>query len=363
MHVTMRWLQPDETALGQEYIHRLWKAGHILSRDPALFAWQFRRGHRPDTLGFLIAHDAGTPVGCVGMIALPCHRYGAPFPGAVMTNLIVDPAIRAAALGLEIMQEAYGALGLVGNIGINPRVARLYKLRGQHILTMPRYTCLAHAPAMEVLFRHSDNADGLSMDQYAACPSLVVPEGAPGYAAAPLGLEDLEAWDQAWTTLFAPRLQGVARDGAYLRWRYFEHPAFRYETSVVRDGRGTIRGLAVIREVPLPEGVTATRILDFLAADEAAGRALTRAVARRVPDTAAYVEYVCLGREWLPLQAMGLSARCAERFSVYSNPPDFKHCTLLAGIQVRLPGVAPQAFVESPDTYLTLADGDQDRPV
>ncbi len=362
MSVRMRWLGVDEVALGQGCIHTLWKAGHVLARDPGLFAWQFRAGPVPGSLGFLVAEDGDRAVGCIGMISLPCHRYGEPFPGAAMTTFIVDPAQRGSALGLAMMREAYGSLGLVGSIGINPRVARLYKMLGQHILVMPRYLCLANPEAMAALLRHSANADGLTMDRYAACSTLAIPPDRPGFTAAPFSPDDLEAWDRAWSDRFAPRLQGVVRDAAYLRWRYFEHPVFCYEPLLVRDRRNAIQGMAVLRRIPLPGEVSALRVLDFLAANEDAGQALARAVACRTPESAAFVEYACLGRNWRPLEAMGLSPRGAELFSVYFSPPDFAHCSITGALLVNLPGVDQEAFITSPDTHLTLADGDQDRP-
>lgn len=362
MTVRLRWLESGEVALGQDYIHRLWKADHVLAREARLFAWQFRAGPVPGTLGFLTAEADGEPAGCIGMIPLPCHRHGEPFTGAVMTNLIVDPACRATALGLDIIREAYGGLDLVASIGINPRVARLYRLLGQHILTLPRYVCLGNPEALRTLLGVSANAAGLSMDRFAPCSPLRPPRGGAGYTVAPFSRDDLEAWDRAWTARFAPRLQGVVKDAAYLRWRYLEHPVFRYEGFAVRDRQGGIQGMTFLREAALPGQTAALRILDFLAADPEAGAALALAVSRRTPENAAFVEHAGLGAQWLPLREMGMSPEGADLFSVYFNPPDFNHCSILGALQVRLPALSPADFAANPGACLTIADGDQDRP-
>jgi hypothetical protein len=362
MSLTMRWLGTDELSYGQACIDRLWRAGHVLARDPALFAWQFRTGPEPGTLGFLVAEEAGAAVGCIGMMALSCHRQGRPFPGAALTNFIVDPSYRAGGTGLEILRVAYAGLGLVSSIGINERVARLYRMLGQHTLIMPRYVCLAHRPAMATLLAHCDNPDGRDLDRYAVCSPLALPSAVPGHAVSPLTAADLQAWDRAWTELFAPRLHGVVKDAAYLRWRYLEHPVFRYDLLLVRDDRGAVRGLAVLREIPLPGEVSAVRVLDFLAADAAAGRTLAGAVARQVPPRAAFVEYICLGEAWRPLAEMGLSPDGADLFSVYFNPPDFRHHAIIGALHLDVPGATPTPFVSSPEMYMTIADGDQDRP-
>lgn len=59
MAISMRFLEKGETAIGQEYIHRLWKANNILARDKNLFEWQYASFDKDMPTGFMIAEDPG----------------------------------------------------------------------------------------------------------------------------------------------------------------------------------------------------------------------------------------------------------------------------------------------------------------
>ena len=368
MTVSIYRLNIDECAVGQACIGALWQQGHILARDERLFKWQFRSIQQPEKLNFFIAVDDDQPVGCIGRISLPCHKHGRPFSGAAMTNLICLPKYRSKGLGMEIIREAYEGVHYVASVGINEHVAKLYRMMGQYIQKpVPRYTCVANLDSLAETLRCTAHADGIGAAHYAECSRLRLP------VCQSCKVEELDSdslhrdtlldeWDICWRQHFAPRLQGVVKDAGYMRWRYLEHPIFRYHVLLVRDGAGNIQGLTVLRTANLPAHACAVRVLEFLAADESAGLCLAAAIAERVPSHAAFVEHVALGRQWLPLQHIGLSSHGSELFSVYFNPPDLSHCDITAAFHVKSIDVSAEYFVCSSDSYITIADSDQDRP-
>lgn len=363
MAIHMRWLDKSEVAYGMSCIEQLWKSNHILARDRALFEWQYRHGKTTETLGFLVAENEGKPVGCSGLILLPFHLHGTPIPGGVGAITIVDPAYRKEALGIQMMEEADKNLQVVGSIGINSRVAILYRLQGRYVMdAFPRYICIAHQDACMAYLDQAIYSKKRVLPDLSSCTSLLIPRSIGKFTVTSLDKDALDEWDQAWNRLFAPRMIGVARNAAYLIWRYLEHPIFRYTILIVRDAAHTICGMAVTRLIALPGNISQLRILDFLATNQSSGKALAASIAEMVSWNTAFVEHYALGNHWEPLQSIGMTTQGNKLFSVYTTPPDMEHCTILSSFLVRLSGYTPAKFVNSPEIYLSLADGDQDRP-
>ena len=91
--------------------------------------------------------------------------------------------------------------------------------------------------------------------------------------------------DLLWAQLEPEVVSGVVRDGAWLRWRYVDRPGpspYRIFTAR-RDGE--LRGLAVTTEQQ-QHGATFTYLLELLAVDDRAARAVVDAVARASPGSA-----------------------------------------------------------------------------
>ena len=364
MGMELRWLGPDEVDLGREYIDALWKRGHILARSAELFRWQYRAAPCEDHLGFLIASDAGRPVGCVGRIYFDGHLAGRKFPCGVMTCFISDPEYRASGLGLRIMKMAYGNYGLVMNIGSSAKVCRMYRLMGQYIADpMPRYVCIVDEKALSKMLRLGEGGTRLVLGDYKRCGRLRRLDEVPnGIQIIDLTEELMPTWDEAWGATFAPILGGIFKDAQYLRWRYLQHPTFKYDLFLAKGDDGRLCGLACLRVITLSNDCLAVRVLEFLAADHRTGLALANEIVRRVPPSTAFVEHIAMGNAWQPMKNIGLSAEGAELFSIHFSPPHFGNNHIKAAFHVALPGMTPEKFICAPETYITIADGDQDRP-
>lgn len=360
--IRFRWLRNDEVRLGMETIARLWRKDHVLARDESLFRWQYGQGRDSEHLGFLVAEADEGVVACSGLMMLPYHILGTPVFGGVGAITIVDPRYREQALGLPLMREADSDLAIIGSFGINRRIARLFRLQGRHVFTYPRYICLTQE---DLFHRYMTNAGGSQDKAHEAwtcgghCQTVTIPSG---HTVEELSQENIEEWNRAWRKVFAPRLIGVARDAAYLRWRYLSHPSFSYHGLLARNAQGKVCGLAVCRTVSLPDDLCALRILDFLPEDDIAGQALAARLVEILPEQCVYLEHAALGYQWKSLKSIGCNAAGATSISVYTSPPDMTHTEVLSEFRVTLKDYTSQSFTESPLLYMTLADGDQDRP-
>ena len=361
----IRFLKKDEVSLGQRYIKELWSANHFLARDRALFEWQYQSPVEDDSqLGFIIAEDAEEHIGCIGRMPVRCHVHGQPVTGAAIALFVTNPAHRHSAAGLELLKKAYEGLDIVITQGINSHVAKLYRMLGQHVVpAMPRYVCRGHMDSLYAMWKAGNPTETFPEERYNLVPPVHQPEPVKNWYEEPLIGNNLEEWDLCWKRQFAPACQGSIKDARALRWRYLEHPTFHYEAFLVKNAQKDIGGLAVLRRIHLPGNVQALRIMDFLCKDEAAGQALASGIVDRVTANTAFIEFVCLGHSWHSLHRhLGLSTVGNDLFSVCFNPPDFTRCAIMASFASRMPGLSSKDLVISPETYITIADGDQDRP-
>lgn len=356
-----RWLEKGESALGMHYIRKLWGENHILARNEALFNWQYSPVQEGVPTGFLIAEDAGKPVGCIGRMPIDVHIHGKPLAGTVIALYVVSPDYRGQALGLELLKRAYANLDIIITMGINSRVARLYKMLGQHIIPeCPRLVARGSLDAVHSTWQLACGDEKFPEDIYAQSPSFNRAFSATGQIVK-LDLENLQEWDQFWSEKIAPITRGTKRDAKYIKWRYLDHPVFNYDL-VMAKRAGKICGFAGMREAPLSSELKALRIVDFIAEDEEAADILNGAISERVDEKTAFVEHISLGSMARYLAPLGLRRENSKLFSVYFNPPDLKVTSVMSAFASQTPNLPIREFIDANDCYITISDGDQDRP-
>jgi hypothetical protein len=175
------------------------------------------------------------------------------------------------------------------------------------------------------------------------------------------------AWDELWQRELAPRFHGVCRDAAFLRWRYLEHPRWKYAIWVARrSSDGVPRGIAVSRIEPLAGRLESVyRILDLVAADAECGAALAHALSTDARQHgAAFADFYCTrAASAAPLEALGFvrEARLPRPLPVLFQPLDFRPHAINAAFWMRGRTDAAEVF-SHPDLYVTRIEGDQDRP-
>lgn len=363
--VTFRWLRRDETKAGMAAIRRLWRKTHILGHDEELFRWQYMHGHDDEHLGMIVAEAGGEIVAFSGLVLLPYHIYGKPVSGGLGSITIVEPSWRELGLGLRLIPEADRNLDIIGSVGIARRISVVFRLQGRHVFeAFPRRLGLGNDKAVAAYLDLAGYTADESKRVKSECSRVHEIKSDSSIKMEPLSSDNLPEWDETWHKYFAPHLIGVSKEASYLEWRYLQHPWFKYECYLARDGKGDVAGLAVWRIVELGQGLHCVRILDFLPANPVSGKAMAAFIAERAPEDFAYMEHCALGKKGEILSEIGLDKNGAGLVSVYTSPPDKNYCALPSAYLVHKEnvGLEPAAFVNHPDCYLTLADSDQDRP-
>lgn len=365
MSIVIHRLKVGEEAEGMRCLGTLWRKDHILARDAALFSWQFRSRKNDGLIHFYVAKDGESPIACNGTIEMDGHYHGDTFIAHSGSCFIILPEYRKGNFFFKFYHECHLEAAMRFGMGASKTNMGIHRGRRDFWYVtdeIPRYVAIVDRESMDSLLHHY-NVESPDSNSYSACGVMHrIPDLPRAYRASVLQETDLPEWDRAWWGAFAPNLQGIVKDSAYLRWRYFMHPTFEYLSLTVRNTSGAICGLAVMRVAHFTKSIKAVRIVEFLATDPVAGNVLANAIVGFVPPGTAFLEHTTFGRQWRPLANIGMSQSGGELFSVYFDPPDFSYTKLNGLFSIEYPGISSTEFMESPDVYLTVADADQDEP-
>jgi RimJ/RimL family protein N-acetyltransferase len=347
----------------QAFIEDHWRRGHVLARDAGLLHWQHDRPSDAGRLSVLVAeHPVQGIVGMVGIIPFEACVMGADHRGGWMTNWLVVSEHRGRGLGLGLLRRALEDLDLVGALAGNERTQRVLGRFGFENVTMARWVRVFSVEALERLL-------GERAGSYPAAAWAAWREQAH-HGALVSGARLWSGggrWDAAWER-FAPRLVGAKRDEAHICRRLVEHPRFRYTVLVADGPGGEPAGLAAYRiEEVRDSEARVMRIVEMLAEDEDAGRALAGALAEAARSEAVVLaDFPCTSdRFGRPLAAIGfvleetLPAALPGRF----QPLDFSDRPLVCSFWASRHVVADRGkLFRTPALYVTRSDSDLDRP-
>lgn len=263
------------------FIDAHWKRGHPLATHRSLVDWQ----HREEGFyNFVVARGpSGGPIwGILGYI--PTRRYD---PSLSRDNALwyalwkVREDCPDKGLGLRMLNHLHAIepASLVGTVGINERVAQVYRLMRYQVGLMDHF----YLPNTEL------------SDFRIAC----FPEGPgkepPGDAKA-VRLLDLTRTDllEAPFTATEPRANAApTKTAAFFAHRYFDTPGFSYRVlGVERSGR--LRALLALRRAEA-EGSAALRVVDFLGEVENLASAAPALSALVREEEAEYLDVICHG--------------------------------------------------------------------
>jgi predicted N-acetyltransferase YhbS len=337
---TIDWLRAEELPAMQAYIAEHWEQDHVLARDATLLRWQYRHPD-PELLSVLAARDGARIVGILGLIRAPFVWCGRRFSAAWLAMWSAAPEQRRRGLGLALLVDAMERFDVIACVGFNDAAARIYRALGFDVRpSLPRWVAAVDPAAYEQLV--------------GAKPATVAaPEH---HAAVAHEWEQTTAgrWDAAWDE-YAARVVGTARDAAFIRWRYLEHPTFQYVVHVSADGRA----LCVARFEQVRDSTAhVLRIVELLGDETRAAELAASAVAKA--PTGALADFFCASAEFgAPLERLGF-ARVDDRSAV---PDRFQPLERSHGLNAafwRRDGGG--AAFDGVRLYATRADGDQDRP-
>ena len=371
--ISIEWCPLDQISLLQEFIDANWKRGHVLARDANLLRWQNAYPGDSEKLSVLIAHDAGTWLGMLGVIQVGVCVNGERISGAWLTSWLTLPESRSEGLGRRLMQEVLLGFEMVGGLGGNDLFQRILGASGFDIWdSIPRWVRVINPSALESLLGWEEPSNIRNLEERLALQATLTHPKPTGKRSTTLRVVDWSEdaafrWDQAWKERIAPCIVGTWRDAEYLRWRYLEHPRFDYVLRLAEDSSsGALRGLLVYRIEAVRDRLEKViRVVEFLC-DEAAGSLLSAALIEEGEDAGvAFADFYCTSRTFAEsLEKNGfLEETLPNRLPELFQPLEFTHSTFTAALRVR-PSVSADnhAFFRSNNLYFTRSDSDQDRP-
>ncbi len=179
----------------------------------------------------------------------------------------------------------------------------------------------------------------------------------------------VSAWDECWRERLAPHLVCASRGASYLRWRYVQHPRFRYELRFARDRNGTLTGLVVYRIEQIGgHSATVMRIVEFLAAPEDRGSLADYVALAAHREDVVFADFYCSSSEFgRALEQVGFRRQTGRPdnlvFPTRLQPVERRHIRMAgAFLFARHLRGKLDSFVESGRLYVTKSDSDQDRP-
>lgn len=347
------------------FIGSAWKPDHIFSRDAELLRWQHRHRSDPGLLTVLLAEDDAGPVGALGVIHADYCWRGERMPSGWLALWFTKKGARGAP-GLALIRAVMaGEDRMIGTARFVEAPRRVYEGMGFRVLNaIPRWVVPIDAGVLDALLREA--ADPVP-DPFGSYRLLLDADSGAALRVEPWSPGVEGDWDDVWLRDFAPRFQGVCRDAAFLRWRYLEHPRWKYRVSVARRGTdGRPRGIAVSRVEPLQgRKESVYRILDLLAVDADCGAALAHALCTDARQCGtAFADFYCTRAESAaPLEALGFvrEDRLPRPLPALFQPLDFRPHAINAAFWMRGRADATEVF-SHPDLYVTRIEGDQDRP-
>lgn len=335
----------DRIADLQRFVDEHWRKDHILSRDRALLEWQHRRDEA--TISFLLAETNRQIDAVLGVIPTDWNYYGQRLK-AHWLALWCARSDAPAGAGLQLIARAMADVQIVCVLGINARAVPLYQgLKFGLIPRVPRYVRRFGKRG-----EHSPN-DTVEPMRPPRSQGKVVPFDDPG------------AWDRLWQLHLATRCISTWKDAAWLRWRYQQHPTFRYETECVTDDQGNVKACCVYRIAELEPGWRMMRIVELLGIGDAALWAAEHLCRTAEQNGCAYADFYCTNAHFAaPLVACGFrrEEHVPEELPALLSPVTRGRTTLNGGV------FGTTDLFESPDQllgeclYVTRGDGDQDRP-
>ena len=273
-HSGHRILEVSEAGVGSKavgsFIEAHWQKRVALSSS-RFFDWQFSEspGNAGRNRCLVLLDQKDAIQGFMGVTPREFALNGKRLAGAELTTWILSEAVRGLGLGKAIvrnLQESYGAI--IG-MGISESALPIYATHGfKYMRHLPRYVRVFDAERVAPISKLEPLGERLIRETPAPIDVR--------FEAAAIGLPEAAELAEPIHQM----LNCAIRDAGYLRWRYADHPVYRYEAfRVAHDGRPA----AVVVRVDDVGDLRVLHVVDFLGS------------AAAVPAVLAFLEEI--GRE------------------------------------------------------------------
>lgn len=195
-----------------------------------LFDWQFLRNpHEDGRSPFLVGELDGRMVALNGFMPARVHVHGKPIEAAWSCDTYVSGEHRGKGIGKQLIARVTASAPLMLGYGISDMSDPIFE----------KFDWRRH-PGVELVFCHlaERGVRGKiknAMSRVAALRSTRV-QGAEYEVWDSLTPDRIGQLDELWARSAAGFPCAVQRDGAYLEWKYFEHPFYRYQAHAMQLG-------------------------------------------------------------------------------------------------------------------------------
>lgn len=328
--LTIRRAEMADIPTIMQFLEDHWLHGYILAHNREFFDWQFVHDDKVNVwIG--IDDETGKMYAMYGAIIYSDSEY--PDFSGILWVAIKSPDPM---LAIDIQDAMWQGLSPRASFsfGLRPDAAKALELMGYSLISMDHY------------YRLSD------IDEYkiAVITNKQIPNiSDSGYKIVPIhSIEEMRSVIPEGTLLnSAPR-----KDYRYIKWRYFDHPIFRYDMWKILDNIGKPCAILITREEHA-NNRTSCKIVDFYGDSIVLGR-----ITVALDDLMSNHNY-----EFIDIYSYGVPAEIYENAgfcrcdinSVNIIPNYFQPYTAEnAGIHL--------VPIEIPGTRLFRGDSDQDKP-
>lgn len=339
----------------QEFYKNNWKRKIALS-DDKFYIWQFIEN--PTERGkdeCVVAQDdsTGEVVGVMGLNSRPFSFRGTQLRGAELTTWIVSEKNRGLA-GPGILNFIVRKYEFLLGMGVTRGALPIYlRSNFRYLRAIPRFLRVRHFDAIAEYCSY----EPLAVNVYRQRLKL---SSRVGYDACAASDSDIDlVYDK-----FRRDFTMFSRDAEQLRWRYRNHPYFRYDVYCV-SVRGVKSSIVVTRQTELPNGAKVLHLLDIMTDEDS------------VLPVLEFIDDLCAKRDVAIADFFCTSAKL-NKFFIASNwfsvidEDFFQFPHLFNPIELRSPATTslvlwsksnhPDCFDYS-NLYITKQDADLDRPI
>lgn len=323
---------------------------HVLRNRP-LFDWFFARAPETDLANLVVAYQGDTLISLLGYMPTKFLWGGETVTGAWMAHWMTRIGHRhgAGALLMKKMTELYPVVAGQGA-----------SLMNQAIVTKMNFRFTERMPKVVYVFNQQRVADAFNcrignrreLDRNQAGEL------------SPVAALPVDGFNPDWSCY--PSLQyATLRDAAYLKYRYFDYPFFKYLVFI--EGEADRPAVCVARIADTTRGIRVARVLEFFFPETPIGRTQAVSLARGClsyfeAQNCDYADFYCTASAYTELLVdAGFAHEDEGVLPSLLDPIDFSRrfqnleLYVSPALRAKYPGGEDQFTV-------TRADGDQDRP-
>lgn len=326
--MTIRFAVKEDEGRITAFIKEHWKGNPTLIDSPEIFRYQYMTYTE---CGFVLAEDKGEIIGIKGY--LPLNKMDCPDIAAALA-IVVKGSHPMLNMEMQRFLEKGTNCRMVCSTGLNPNTAaRIYPLFRYKVDKLKHYYMLGDC------------------SEYRIASVVHRPARHPG---GEMELVELATMEEMQKRFCAADYAGNMpyKDDAYLQYRYYDHPFYRYQVYGGAGGDNQITSLLIGREIT-HNGSNVFRIVDFVGNRgdmPQLGTALNGLINTKGYE---YIDFYCYGFSHESMCAAGFTLRDENDPNII---PNYFEPFVLQNIDIVF-------FCKQHEDFLICkSDGDQDRP-